>query len=1079
MTRKFCSWWWMWCFTCVLGMLTSGAAQAAPDYRFKGQGAPAALTFGPAVLNDGERAFIAGLPEIRVAVQYAGAPPYYTVSADGEVAGYQAELLLHLATALGLRVRPVMFDDWPSLLRSVSNGQADMVLTLALTAERLRSIAFSLGTVQVPSALLGLRGNTVPVAEARIALERDYASNDLVRRRYPRATVVPTDTTAQALLAVAQGRADYYVGQLLEAMDTLQKQPQAGIEVRELVQIGAGQYHFGVRKDWALLATILSKGIARFRPELQAPGLGNTTSLPPGGLALPANFVASEAESMRLAQHPVWRIGAVRGLAMLNDIDADGAHSGIAAEYAEHVSRRLGVGLEVVGFESVAQMMDGLRQGRIDFIPFLARTPERERDLRFSNPYFEMPFVLVARSNAPMYWDLNSLRGRRLALALQHPLREVLAQRFPDIQVVDAANGTEAIEMAARGQADAAVEVKIFANLRVNSDSGGQLRTLGEIKEVPARFAFASAAAMADLLPLVSRALAEMPATETERLYRRWVAIDLDPPFPWRRYLPTALVALTALLLVLAGTLWWMRRMAREVRARRRSEEVLQDIGQALPGVTFRYEMGPQQAIARSFISAGSNVFLGLQPRPGQTVFDLVVCGLAPDVARAAREMTERCRASGEPFHFRSNYQHPDGRHLWLYTHAVQSTNQEGQTVWTGYVVDLSSEHALQEKLAQQAAHDAAERHLLLASASHELRAPTHTLSLALQSISATASPEASGKALRIAREAASSLTLLLDDVLDVARFQAGRMQLLPQDFDLKTLVQQVHDAHAMALASKGLHFEVVLSPGVPRLVRLDPMRLKQVLNNLLSNATKYTQSGGVALRVGCGPNPDGAGGLVFEVQDSGQGLDPAQQARLFEPFGSVPTQVGSSGLGLSICRRLVGLMNGTLRLESRLGHGSRFVVWLPLAQQPGDGRALKTEGAVLVCDDDTVCRMLMAEALARSGHSVLEVSDGQAALERWRSGGVRLLITDLTMPGLDGQQLIQAVRAEEKPGEPQTAIVVCSGTPAAAQDTGAGRPIEAPDYDAFLAKPLDLNLLEQTLLALGFGLSPASATSE
>ncbi len=258
MTRTFCSWWWVWCITCVLGMLNSGAAQTAPNYRFKGQGAPATLTFSPAVLNDGERAFIAGLPEIRVAVQYAGAPPYYTVSANGEVAGYQAELLLHLAAALGLRVRPVVFDDWPSLLRSVSNGQADMVLSLALTAERLRSMAFSLGTVQVPSALLGLRGNTVPVTEARIALERDYASNDLVRRRYPRATVVPTDTTAQALLAVAQGRADYYVGQLLEAMDTLQKQPQAGIEVRELVQIGAGQYHFGVRKDWALLATILS-----------------------------------------------------------------------------------------------------------------------------------------------------------------------------------------------------------------------------------------------------------------------------------------------------------------------------------------------------------------------------------------------------------------------------------------------------------------------------------------------------------------------------------------------------------------------------------------------------------------------------------------------------------------------------------------------------------------------------------------------------------------------------------------------------------------------------------------------------
>ena len=415
------------------------------------------------------------------------------------------------------------------------------------------------------------------------------------------------------------------------------------------------------------------------------------------------------------------------------------------------------------------------------------------------------------------------------------------------------------------------------------------------------------------------------------------------------------------------------------MRARRRSEEELQDIGRALPGVTFRYELGPQQSIDRTFYSAGSSAFLGLQPRPKQTTFGMVASRLAPEAAQAAREMTERCWASGEPFHFKASYQHPDGRKLWLYTHAVQSNNEDGHAVWTGYVVDLSTEHQLQQQVAQQTAHDAAQRHLLLASASHELRAPTHTLSLALQSIAPASLPEASSKALRIAREAAGNLAQLLDDVLDVARFQAGRMELRPQDFDLHHLLQQVQDAHAEALAAKGLAFAVELAPDLPRLVRLDPLRVKQVLNNLLSNATKYTERGGVTLRVGPAPNEAGTAGLAFEVQDSGLGMEAAQQARLFEPFGSVPTKVGSSGLGLSICRRLVGLMHGTLQLDSQPGRGSTLAVWLPL---------------------------------------------------------------------------------------------VCSGTPAAVQDAASA----APPYDAFLAKPLDLGTLQQTLHALGLQAAPSTA---
>ena len=297
-----------------------------------------------------------------------------------------------------------------------------------------------------------------------------------------------------ALRAVAAGRADYYVGSLLEASALLAREPVPGVEAQRLFGYNTGHYHFGIRKDWAQLAEILDKGTYTLRARPNAELLALLGKLP-AYLKVPAPLPLDRAEAALLSRRPLWRVGAVQGLALLNDIDASGLHGGIAAEYTAQVMQRLGVAMQVVAFENVAAMLQGLRDGRIDVVPFLTRTPEREREFAFSIPYVEMPYLLVARSNGPLYWDLASLRGKRVALAHAHPLREVLAQRHPDIRIVDAPNGNVAMDRVARGEAEAAVEVKLFANLRINSDTAQALRAVAAVGELPAQFHFATARA--------------------------------------------------------------------------------------------------------------------------------------------------------------------------------------------------------------------------------------------------------------------------------------------------------------------------------------------------------------------------------------------------------------------------------------------------------------------------------------------------------------------------------------------------------------------------------------------------------
>jgi two-component system, NarL family, sensor histidine kinase EvgS len=1047
---------------CVSLVFLAWPASAATDYRFKDYGAAKALLLGPAMLSDEQRKFLAGLPEVRVAVAQGGYAPYENHGADGEITGFQAEVLASLTAALGLRIKPVMLPDWPAVLRAVREGQADMVLTVSVTPERLRYLEFTLGTVPVPTALFARQGTSVAVESSRFALEREFSTNFLISRLYPQASVEAVNDTHEALRAVAEGRADYYAGSLLEAIDVLARKPLPGIEAREMLQADRRAYHFGIRKDWAALAPILNLGIARMRPEIDpramaaaASGLGTSALLPPA-------LQLDTEETAMLSRRGVWRVGAVRGLQMLNEADAMGAHSGIAAEYTDLVARRLGIAVDVVAFDDVASMLDGLRDGRIDIVPFLTRTPLREREFAFSTPYFEMPNMLVARNDAPLYWDLGSLRGKRLALARQHPLRERLASAYPEIRVVDAANGNEAMDLVAAGDADAAVEVKVLANLRINRDASEQLRAVAEVKDLPAQFSFAVPRASAATAALIGRVIDEVPAAERERMLRRWVAVDFDPPFPWRRHLPVLLTAGAALLLLSAGTVWWMRRLSLEVRARRRAVKQLDDIGRAMPGAVFRYVLDDQWQVRQTFYSSGTRAFLGVEPGAEQTVLDVIGPRLQPTDEQAARELQSTVWRTGEPFKGTARYRHPDGREIWLHCEAVPSRDSDGASVWTGYVVDVTPERELQQRLAIQAQ----ERHVLLASASHELRAPTHTLLLALQAIAQEGVGDALARPLAIARDAAQTLGQLLDEVLDAARSRSGPVELRPHDFELRAVLAQVCDAHAAALAAKGLTFVFEVAQDVPRVACLDPLRLRQVLGNLLGNAVRYTQTGQVRLEVTCHQRNDGSTALEFVVQDSGPGIDAERQAKLFEPFASEPVVEGSTGLGLSICRRLVRAMGGTLALESGLGRGTTVRVWLPAALRARQ-RVLRRSGAVLLCDDDPVSRMLVADALSAAGHDVVEVTDGPAALQRWREGGIALVVTDLTMPQFDGWDLIESIRREEldRPDQSeQTAIVICSGNPPPPIERGAA---SAP-YDAFLAKPADLRTLTATLASLG-----------
>jgi two-component system, NarL family, sensor histidine kinase EvgS len=1068
------------------------ATAAAPQAFFRLPRLAAALGLGPEVLTTQERAFIAGLPEIRVAIPLPAVRPYEVLGPDGEVTGIHPDMLGYLANAFGLRVRPVLFPSFATALEAVSQRQADLMMTLGYTVERSQNLAYTLGVTPLTGALFTRSGTGASPADdadlrsARFAVERNFAANAFIRRQYPTASILTVETTDQALTAVAEGRASHYLGGLLTTLDWLTRQPVPGIQIQRLMNYSSGHYHFAVRKDWEPLATVLNKGISSLRAQGLIAGRDRreweavAASLP-AGLPLPSPLKLTAPELGVLTNQPVWRVGAVRGLPLMNQFEPNGLHTGIAAEVTDQVARRLGIGVEVKGFDTVGEMLDGLRRGTIDLVPMLTRTPTREEEFAFSQPYVDMPYVIVARSDAPLYWDLNSLRGLRLALAPQHPLRPVVQRRHPEIRIVDVADGREAMDAVADGRADAAVEVKLFANLRINGDNNDRLRTVATVEEVPAQFHFAALQANRPMLGLVDRALQDIPDADLQRMRRRWVAVDLSPDFPWRRWQPLLATMAAAALLLAGATMWWLRRLSTEVHARRRSEQRLRDIAATVPGVAFRdvVRPGSSQRVA-GWSSPRALDLLGRAPETGPggpSFLTWLAALLAPPDAQALLADAQRCVQDGERLHRTVPFAHPDGRRRWLTCEAVRTPAERGLFACTGYVVDTTQEQELQTRLV-----DAARAHnLTLASASHELRAPAHTLALALQTLPTDGLAPAQGAALRIARDAVDTLTQLLGDVLDAARLDGMPLRLQPRAFELRDVLQRLADGAAAHASNKGLQFTLHVDPALPDRVQMDPLRLRQVVVNLLSNAVKYTARGSILLRAErCADGADAAAdGMLITVSDTGHGISPERQALLFTPFASAGAvgrpapEEGSSGLGLVICRQLTERMGGRLELDSSPGQGTQLRLWLPLPPllPSDDDPALPTRtGVVLLCDDDDTSRLLLAHLLMTHGFEVEQVDHADAARDRCRRGGVAALITDLEMPDRDGVWLLHAVRADAADptagadAAPRPALVVCSGD----NRNGPDRTDTDALADARFSKPVDLSALVQRLKSLG-----------
>ncbi|KPY69790.1 Extracellular solute-binding protein/sensory box protein [Pseudomonas syringae pv. spinaceae] len=962
---------------------------AADHYTLLGRSSPAHMDVK---LDSSQWQWVRAQRELILGTSSPDYPPFDITISGTDYEGITADYAGIISDALDLPVRVQRFDSREAAMKALIAGQVDLLGTANGFEAVERDIKLSQPYSVDQPVLVTRVGDTRPLNEGlqgmRLSMVYHYLPPADVVTTYPGAILKTYPSFQNAINAVAFNQADVFLGDTISTQYIINKGYLNNVQMSSFGKHEANGFSFAVSGQNTQLLGVINQTLKAI-PVDERIDISRRWSTGSDLMLTDQKLQLTQREERWIAQHPVVRVVVNEAYAPLTFFDAKGNFRGITADLLELVRLRTGLKFDVKRSPSLTDMQNQVSEGQADMIGALVSSDVREDRLSFSRPYIDNSFVLVTR-------------------------------KYPRVVPLEIDNPFQALDMLAVGRTEGAVVSLLSADYFLSSGIFEErLQMTATVGEDPALISMATSRNALELSSILDKALASIAPQDLAAINNRWRAYTPSSA-SWHDYQRLIYQIVIGAGLLLLGLLVWNAWMRRQIRQREAAERALSDQYEFMRALVdgtphpiyVRDRDGLLQMCNDSYLrafSAQREDIIGKSATEG-------VLGNAFEAREYAADY-QRVMASNTAL-ILDRPLHIGDRQLTIYHWILPFRDSLGEVQGIiGGWIDISDRRQLIEDLqAAKEQADAASRakSTFLATMSHEIRTPMNAvigmLELALKRAD---QGELDRSAIEVAYSSANDLLDLIGDILDIARIESGRLALNPERANLRQLVESVLRVFDGLARQKDLDLVLELDSRINTDVLIDPLRFKQILSNLVSNAIKFTPMGRVKIALQAVDNPDPQLlHLHITVQDSGIGISVEDQKRLFEPFAQADNtgQMArtGAGLGLVICRSLCMMMGGNLSLDSEPGNGTRISMNLllttlePMTRQPVATKPPEAAHQVLrilIVDDHPANRLLLCQQLGFLGHHCEMAENGAQGLERWKADAFDLVVADWNNP--------------------------------------------------------------------------------
>lgn len=988
---------------------------------------PALLSFN---LDDSEWRWLGLKRELKVATWAPDNPPFDIVTDSGLYEGIYADYIRLITSNLGLHVRVLRYPSREKAIEALKRKEVDTLVDdgggqpvnqdgLAESRSFMANLPVLVTNESTASHMLKSD------MAMKLAVTEGYLSDRQISERFPAANIIRFASNESGLACVVHGQCDFFFGNITTTSFLIERNYGNALTTTDVFEAeGAGNRFILRSEDQELLESINT--VLSAIPETLQKNISRQWVQRPDIWRFQKPLDLTEQEKRWISHHPTVRVLVNSFYTPFSMLDDSGAFHGISADLLRLIHLRTGIRFEPVRVNSALEVYDRLENNEGDMVGTAIFDSSREEIALFSRPWIYTPGVLVVKNQSSSPVTLNNTMTLAVVGDRTQTLVQQLSSEWPGIKWIYTENCGTALELVNSGKADGALHNQLGASFMIDRYFRDKLKIVAQLGEKPDQLGFAVRRDEPELQSILNKALADIQPQEISLIVHKWQNAPDFSVNTWRLYNKEFYWVLGGAGTIILLILVWVFTRNKEIKRRQRAQEDLQ-AQLAFRDTLINGSPTPIYVLNRQMMVTTSNeayahYFSDLpaehlsyslfdQRHPLAGLREYLTDVLVHNEAILPHGQTQEFSiytGTGERdiAHWSTPFTDSKGKIAGLIC-GWQDITDHKQLL---NALSVEKDHAEEANKAKSA---------FLATMSHEIRTPISAI-IGLLELEVGRQPD--NEAIQVSYTSAQTLLGLIGDVLDMAKIESGQLELIPEWLPLDSLAPPVIKIFEELARQKNLELRYINHTEHNLEILVDGGRLRQAIANYLSNAVKFTQHGYVTLQMHSQRSGDDALTLHIEIEDSGPGISLSDQKKLFKPFAQLEagrSQTGT-GLGLVISSQLLEKMNGSMQMRSSPGRGTQILieVILPSRQQRQKAVLIGTSRAgtlqklsILIVDDHPVNRMVLNRQLTLLGHDVTEATTGLEALACWQHNSFDAIITDCTMPGMDGFTLTQKIR--------------------------------------------------------------------